>query len=204
MCTLPERWQKKTAVGAARDYFFDVWWRQAFTALVYGGVPDRSRARRHDGDRQGARAGRRRAGRSSCSRRGRARPTGTCSGSGTGRRGWRSSSASGWCRSRSSGPTRRCRRAGGGRGKGRPVVTLRYGEALYPEEGETHQHLSGADAAGRDAAVRRGPHRLVPGDSRGPSAARPRRSRDPSARPGAARGRARGRSPRRGRPRTWK
>jgi 1-acyl-sn-glycerol-3-phosphate acyltransferase len=39
MCTLPDRWQKKTAVGAARDYFFDVWWRQAFTALVYGGFP---------------------------------------------------------------------------------------------------------------------------------------------------------------------
>src|SRR4051812_15968898 len=44
MCTLPERWQKKTGVGAARDYFFDVWWRQAFTALVYGGFPiDRGR-----------------------------------------------------------------------------------------------------------------------------------------------------------------
>ncbi len=37
MCSLPERWQKETAVGAARDYFFDVWWRQAFIALVYGG-----------------------------------------------------------------------------------------------------------------------------------------------------------------------
>jgi 1-acyl-sn-glycerol-3-phosphate acyltransferase len=39
MCTLPDRWQRKTGVGAARDYFFDVWWRQAFTALVYGGFP---------------------------------------------------------------------------------------------------------------------------------------------------------------------
>ena len=47
MCTLPDRWQRKTAVGAARDYFFDVWWRQAFTALVYGGFPiDRSRGAR--------------------------------------------------------------------------------------------------------------------------------------------------------------
>ena len=36
MTSLPNRWQSKTAVGAARDYFFDVWWRQAFTALVYG------------------------------------------------------------------------------------------------------------------------------------------------------------------------
>jgi 1-acyl-sn-glycerol-3-phosphate acyltransferase len=44
MCSLPERWQRKTAVGAARDYFFDVWWRQAFTALVYGGFAiDRGR-----------------------------------------------------------------------------------------------------------------------------------------------------------------
>jgi 1-acyl-sn-glycerol-3-phosphate acyltransferase len=39
MSTLPDRWQRKTAVGAARDYFFDVWWRQAFTALVYGAFP---------------------------------------------------------------------------------------------------------------------------------------------------------------------
>src|SRR5438093_7507898 len=31
MTSLPDEWQKKTAVGAAKDYFFDVWWRQAFT-----------------------------------------------------------------------------------------------------------------------------------------------------------------------------
>ncbi|GIU97645.1 MAG: hypothetical protein KatS3mg013_1448 [Actinomycetota bacterium] len=44
MCTLPDRWQRTTAVGAARDYFFDVWWRQAFVALVYGGFAiDRAR-----------------------------------------------------------------------------------------------------------------------------------------------------------------
>jgi 1-acyl-sn-glycerol-3-phosphate acyltransferase len=47
MSTLPDRWQRKTAVGAARDYFFDVWWRQAFTALVYGAFPiDRARGAR--------------------------------------------------------------------------------------------------------------------------------------------------------------
>src|SRR6187431_2924627 len=47
MCTLPDVWQKKTGVGAARDYFFDVWWRQAFTALVYGAFPiDRGRGGR--------------------------------------------------------------------------------------------------------------------------------------------------------------
>ncbi len=37
--TLPDRWQRRIAVGAARDYFFDVWWRQVFTALVYGAFP---------------------------------------------------------------------------------------------------------------------------------------------------------------------
>src|SRR5262245_53193106 len=39
MTTLPDEWQAKTAVGAAKDYFFDVWWRQAFTALMYGAFP---------------------------------------------------------------------------------------------------------------------------------------------------------------------
>ena len=39
MTTLPDEWQSRTAVGAAKDYFFDVWWRQAFTALVYGAFP---------------------------------------------------------------------------------------------------------------------------------------------------------------------
>jgi 1-acyl-sn-glycerol-3-phosphate acyltransferase len=46
MTSLPNRWQASTAVGAARDYFFDVWWRQAFTALVYGAFPiDRGKGR---------------------------------------------------------------------------------------------------------------------------------------------------------------
>lgn len=39
MTTLPPEWRDKTATAAAKDYFFDVWWRSAFTALVYGGVP---------------------------------------------------------------------------------------------------------------------------------------------------------------------
>lgn len=39
MISLPDEWREKTAVGAAKDYFFDVWWRQAFTALVYAGFP---------------------------------------------------------------------------------------------------------------------------------------------------------------------
>ena len=58
LTTLPDVWQAKTAVGAARDYFFDVWWRQAFTALVYGGVPDRPVPRRARRGGQGARADR--------------------------------------------------------------------------------------------------------------------------------------------------
>jgi 1-acyl-sn-glycerol-3-phosphate acyltransferase len=39
LTTLPPKWRNKTAAAAAKDYFFDVWWRSAFTALVYGGFP---------------------------------------------------------------------------------------------------------------------------------------------------------------------
>ena len=39
LTTLPPKWRNKTATAAAKDYFFDVWWRSAFTALVYGGFP---------------------------------------------------------------------------------------------------------------------------------------------------------------------
>ena len=39
MITLPHAWREKTAVAAAKDYFFDVWWRSVFTTLVYAGVP---------------------------------------------------------------------------------------------------------------------------------------------------------------------
>ncbi len=39
MTTIPARFRDKTAVAAAKDYFFDVWWRSAFTALVYAGFP---------------------------------------------------------------------------------------------------------------------------------------------------------------------
>lgn len=39
LCSLPEKWRRKTAVGAAADYFFDVWWRAAGTALVFGTFP---------------------------------------------------------------------------------------------------------------------------------------------------------------------
>jgi 1-acyl-sn-glycerol-3-phosphate acyltransferase len=141
MCSLPERWQKKTAVGAARDYFFDVWWRQAFTALVYGGFPiDR--------------------GRGGTSAIDKARelvdegwsivvfPEGT-------------RSQDGHMQRFRHGASRLAIELGVGvvpiaivgayqampKGRfwpkpGRPVVTMRYGSPLYPEEGESHQSLS--------------------------------------------------------------
>jgi 1-acyl-sn-glycerol-3-phosphate acyltransferase len=141
MCSLPERWQKKTAVGAARDYFFDVWWRQAFTALVYGGFAiDR--------------------GRGGATAINKARqlvddgwsivlfPEGT-------------RSQDGHMQRFRHGASRLAIELGVGvvpiaivgayqampKGRfwpkpGRPVVTMRYGAPIYPEEGESHQSLS--------------------------------------------------------------
>jgi 1-acyl-sn-glycerol-3-phosphate acyltransferase len=39
LCSLPRRWRERTAVGAAADYFFDVWWRAAGTALIFNAFP---------------------------------------------------------------------------------------------------------------------------------------------------------------------
>jgi 1-acyl-sn-glycerol-3-phosphate acyltransferase len=39
LCSLPRAWRQKTAVAAAADYFFDVWWRAASTALVFNTFP---------------------------------------------------------------------------------------------------------------------------------------------------------------------
>jgi 1-acyl-sn-glycerol-3-phosphate acyltransferase len=39
LCSLPDGWRERTAVGAAADYFFDVWWRAAATALVFNAFP---------------------------------------------------------------------------------------------------------------------------------------------------------------------
>jgi len=39
LCSLPKTWRERTAVAAAADYFFDVWWRAATTALVFNTFP---------------------------------------------------------------------------------------------------------------------------------------------------------------------
>ena len=141
LCSLPERWQKKTAVGAARDYFFDVWWRQAFTALVYGGFPiDRGRGGTGAIDKARELVD----------------------------EGWSivvfpegTRSQDGHMQRFRHGASRLALELGVGvvpiaivgayqampKGRfwpkpGRPVVTLRYGAPIYAEEGESHQSLS--------------------------------------------------------------
>ena len=141
MTTLPDRWQAKTAVGAARDYFFDVWWRQAFTALVYAGFPiDRGRGGQGAVDKARELV----------------------------RDGWSivvfpegTRSLDGHMQRFRHGSARLCLELGIGavpiairgayqampKGRfwpkaGRPTVTLRYGRVIYPAEGETHQELS--------------------------------------------------------------
>ncbi len=39
LTSLPVAWRERSAVGAAADYFFDVWWRAAATALVFNAFP---------------------------------------------------------------------------------------------------------------------------------------------------------------------
>ena len=39
LTTLPSRWQRQVAVGAAADYFFDAWWRAVGSALVFATFP---------------------------------------------------------------------------------------------------------------------------------------------------------------------
>jgi 1-acyl-sn-glycerol-3-phosphate acyltransferase len=141
LATLPDAWQRKTAVGAARDYFFDVWWRQAFTALVYAGFPI-DRARGGSGATDKARQ--------------------------LVRDGWSivvfpegTRSTDGHVQRFRHGSARLCLELGipavpiaiigafqampKGRfwpKAGRPTVTVRYGRALLPIDGETHQELS--------------------------------------------------------------
>jgi 1-acyl-sn-glycerol-3-phosphate acyltransferase len=140
MSTLPRRWQRATAVGAAKDYFFDVWWRQAFTALVYAGFPI---------DRTGGGAA-------------------TATATALLEEGWNivvfpegARSPEGWMQRFRHGAARLSLEVGvpivpiGIRGAyvampkgrlwpraGRPPVSVRYGAPLFPGEGESHQDLS--------------------------------------------------------------
>jgi 1-acyl-sn-glycerol-3-phosphate acyltransferase len=140
MTTLPDEWQAKTAVGAAKDYFFDVWWRQTFTALVYAAFPI---------DRGGGR-------------------TATTMARELIDDGWSlvvfpegARSPDGHVQRFRHGASRLCIEAGipvvpiairgayqampKGRNwprPGRPPVSVRYGRPLFPREGETHQDLS--------------------------------------------------------------
>jgi 1-acyl-sn-glycerol-3-phosphate acyltransferase len=141
LATLPDRWQRRTAVGAARDYFFDVWWRQAFTALVYAAFPiDRAKGGKGATDKARELV----------------------------RDGWSivvfpegTRSADGHVQRFRHGSARLCLELGISavpiaivgayqampRGRfwprsGRPTVTVRYGAPIVPAEGETHQDLS--------------------------------------------------------------
>jgi 1-acyl-sn-glycerol-3-phosphate acyltransferase len=141
LCSLSDRWQSRTAVGAARDYFFDVWWRQAFTALVYGAFPiDRTRGAKGAVDK----ARELLADRWSIV----VFPEGT-------------RSTDGHLQRFRHGAARLALETGAGlapiaivgayqampKGRiwprsGRPPVTLRYGTPFWPREGDTHQDLS--------------------------------------------------------------
>lgn len=44
LCSLPQAWRERTAVGAAADYFFDAPWRAAGTALTFNAFPVERRA----------------------------------------------------------------------------------------------------------------------------------------------------------------
>jgi 1-acyl-sn-glycerol-3-phosphate acyltransferase len=141
MCSLPDRWQRKTAVGAARDYFFDVWWRQAFTALTYGGFAiDRAKGG------QGAIDKARELIRDGWSLV--VFPEGTRSLDGHMQRFRHGASRMalelgvGVAPIAIVGAYQAMPKGRGWPRPGRPPVTVRYGDVLYPQEGETHQALS--------------------------------------------------------------
>ena len=141
MSTLPDRFQRKTAVGAARDYFFDVWWRQAFTALVYGAFPiDRAKGGRGSIDKARELV---RAGWSIV-----VFPEGTRSMDGHMQRFRHGSSRLalelniGLVPIAIVGAFQAMPKGKWWPREGRPVVTVRYGRPLYPDQGETHQQLS--------------------------------------------------------------
>jgi 1-acyl-sn-glycerol-3-phosphate acyltransferase len=140
LTTLPQRWRDRTATAAAKDYFFDVWWRSGFTALVYGGFP----IERGGGERATRKAKQ------------------------LIREGWNlivfpegTRSPDGWMQRFRHGTARLAIEMrmpvvpiaivgayqAMPRGRpwpkpGRPPIRVRYGEPLYPAEGESHQELS--------------------------------------------------------------
>ncbi len=140
LTTLPPKWRNRTATAAAKDYFFDVWWRSAFTALVYGGFP----IERGGGEKATAKAKE------------------------LIREGWNlivfpegTRSPDGWMQRFRHGSAKLAIDMGmpvmpiaivgasvampKGRNwpaPGRPPIRVRYGEALHPREGESHQELS--------------------------------------------------------------
>ena len=140
LVTLPPDWRAKTATAAAKDYFFDVWWRSAFTALVYAGFP----VERGAGEAATKKAKE------------------------LIRDGWSivvfpegTRSTDGWLQRFRHGTSKLALEMGmpvvpiaivgayaampKGRGwpkRGRPPIRVRYGRPLFPGEGETHQQLS--------------------------------------------------------------
>ena len=140
LTTLPPKWRNKAAAAAAKDYFFDVWWRSAFTALVYAGFP----IERGGGERATAKARE------------------------LVRDGWNlvvfpegTRSSDGWVQRFRHGTARLAIEmempvvpiaivgayAAMPKGRtwprsGRPPIRVRYGPPLHPGEGETHQELS--------------------------------------------------------------
>ena len=140
MVTLPKNWREKTATAAAKDYFFDVWWRSTFTALVYAGFP----VERGAGERATSKAKE------------------------LIRDGWNiivfpegTRSTDGWLQRFRHGTSRLALEMkmpvvpiaiigayeAMPKGRfwpkpGRPPIRVRYGKPLLPQEGETHQQLS--------------------------------------------------------------
>jgi len=140
MSSLPKKWRRNTATGAAADYFFDTWWKSLATGLVYNAFPI---------DRGG---------------RGQSIPTA--------RRllneGWNllvfpegTRTPDGWMQRFRHGTARMCVEYGvpvvpiGITGSyaampkgsswpkgGRPPVLVRFGEAVHPDPGETHNEFS--------------------------------------------------------------
>jgi 1-acyl-sn-glycerol-3-phosphate acyltransferase len=39
LCSLPDRWRRRTAVAAAADYFFDTWWKATGSAILFNTFP---------------------------------------------------------------------------------------------------------------------------------------------------------------------